>query len=86
MRLGFWNPPHFPEKAIMLDLTIEMTLPYATDDLPGIGGRLRAKPEHFVVEEIPLYEPQESGNISTLTSAYRPDHQEVEAACARLFD
>lgn len=32
-----------------------------TDDLPGIGGQLRASAEHFVVEEIPLYEPQDEG-------------------------
>jgi len=70
----------------MLDFSIEMALPYATDDLPGIGGKLRAKSEHFVVEEIPLYEPQGSGqhlyiNITRtgLTT------KEVEAACARLF-
>lgn len=35
--------------------------PYLTRDLPGIGGRLRARPDHFVVEEIPLREPLGSG-------------------------
>lgn len=35
--------------------------PFLTRDLPGIGGRLRARPEHFVVEEIPLREPQGAG-------------------------
>ncbi len=38
-----------------------MDLPYITNDLPGIGGRLRARPEYFVVEELPLYEPSDSG-------------------------
>ncbi len=32
-------------------------LPYVTPELPGIGGRLKADPAQFVVEEIPLYEP-----------------------------
>lgn len=31
--------------------------PSLTEDLPGIGGRLRARPEDFAVEEIPAYEP-----------------------------
>ena len=29
-----------------------MELPYVTDPKLGIGGKLRAIPEHFVVEEI----------------------------------
>jgi tRNA pseudouridine13 synthase len=32
-------------------------LPYLTADLPGIGGRLKDRPEDFVVEELPAYEP-----------------------------
>ena len=38
-----------------------LNLPYITADLPGIGGQLRAEPDHFVVEELPLYEPQGDG-------------------------
>ncbi len=38
-----------------------MDLPYITNDLPGIGGQLRTRPEYFVVEEIPLYEASGSG-------------------------
>jgi tRNA pseudouridine13 synthase len=34
-----------------------MNLPYLTADQPGIGGRLKVKPEDFFVEEIPLYLP-----------------------------
>ncbi|MEM6750426.1 MAG: tRNA pseudouridine(13) synthase TruD [Planctomycetota bacterium] len=32
-------------------------LPYATPNLPGIGGRLKERAEDFVVHEQPLYEP-----------------------------
>lgn len=39
-----------------------MELPYITDPLRGIGGKLRAVPEHFVVQELPLYEPQGEGS------------------------
>ena len=38
-----------------------MQLPYLTSDLPGIGGVLKQKVEDFVVEEVPLYEPQGVG-------------------------
>jgi tRNA pseudouridine13 synthase len=38
-----------------------MNLPYLTADLPGIGGQLKAEPEDFRVEEIPLYLPSGQG-------------------------
>jgi tRNA pseudouridine13 synthase len=38
-----------------------MRLPILTADLPGIGGRLKVKPEDFLVEEIPLYIPSGEG-------------------------
>lgn len=45
----------------MLDSHIDLTLPYLSADLPGIGGTLRTTPEHFIVEELPLYEPSGEG-------------------------
>lgn len=36
-------------------------LPYTTADLPGVGGEIKVEPGHFVVEEIPLYEPSGEG-------------------------
>ena len=36
-------------------------LPFATATLPGIGGRLKALPEDFIVEEIPEVEPSGTG-------------------------
>jgi tRNA pseudouridine13 synthase len=34
---------------------------YLTEDLPGIGGRIKETPEDFVVEEMPLYTPSGEG-------------------------
>lgn len=45
----------------MLESTIDLTLPYLTAAQPGIGGQLRASVDHFVVEELPLYEPAGEG-------------------------
>lgn len=45
----------------MLNSILNFELPYATAGLPGIGGKLRATPEHFVVDEVALYEPQGDG-------------------------
>jgi tRNA pseudouridine13 synthase len=39
----------------------QIPLPFITADLPGIGGEIKAEPAHFVVEEIPLYEPAGEG-------------------------
>ncbi|MCY2958618.1 MAG: tRNA pseudouridine(13) synthase TruD [Planctomycetota bacterium] len=38
-----------------------MSLPLASADLPGIGGRIKEGPADFVVEEVALYEPSGSG-------------------------
>jgi len=38
-----------------------MSLPFVTADLPGSGGRIKAAPEDFRVEEQPAYLPQGSG-------------------------
>jgi tRNA pseudouridine13 synthase len=36
-------------------------LAYLTGDEPGIGGRIKARPEDFLVEEVPLYPPTGEG-------------------------
>jgi tRNA pseudouridine13 synthase len=36
-------------------------LPYLTSDIPGVGGVIKTRPEDFVVDEVPLYEPSGSG-------------------------
>lgn len=35
----------------------------ATPDLPGVGGRLRARDEDFLVDEMPLYQPSGEGDF-----------------------
>jgi tRNA pseudouridine13 synthase len=37
--------------------------PLLTADLPGIGGRIKAVPEDFEVEEVPAYEPSGAGDF-----------------------
>lgn len=39
----------------------QIPLPFITADLPGIVGEIKSEPDHFVVEEIPLYEPAGEG-------------------------
>ncbi len=36
--------------------------PLLTGELPGLGGRIKAEPEDFEVEEIPAYEPSGAGD------------------------
>ena len=38
-----------------------MDLPYLTEELPGVGGRIKEHLEDFRVEELPLYEPSGEG-------------------------
>ena len=38
------------------------TLPYITANHPGLGGRIKAGPGQFIVEEIPLYQPVGHGD------------------------
>ena len=37
------------------------SLPFLTAELPGIGGRMKAQLDDFVVEELPLYQPSGEG-------------------------
>lgn len=39
---------------------------FATPDLPGVGGRLRARDEDFLVDETPLYQPCGEGEFMYL--------------------
>lgn len=37
-------------------------LPFITPDLPGTGGEIKIEPDHFIVEEVSLYEPSGAGD------------------------
>lgn len=42
-------------------IPLELERPFLTADLPAIAGEIRATPEDFEVEELPLYEPGGAG-------------------------
>lgn len=42
-------------------MTLTDSLTYLTPDLPGVGGVLKERPEDFLVEEQPLYQPSGEG-------------------------
>ncbi len=70
----------------MLDSRLELSLPYITDDLPGIGGQLRLTPDHFVVEEIPLYEASGEGqHLYVNLTKVGLTTKEVQAQLEQLF-
>lgn len=61
--------------------------PYITADLPGIGGQIRATPEHFVVEEVPLYPALGEGqHLYVNITKEGMTTREVQQRLARLFD
>ncbi len=51
----------FMDAPLTTELSQISSLPLITTGLPGIGGEIKAEPAHFVVEEIPLYEPVGDG-------------------------
>lgn len=61
-------------------------LPYISADLPGIGGALRATPDHFVVEEVGLYEPSGTGqHLFVNLTKVGLTTKEVQKRLARIF-
>lgn len=69
-------------------MTMEaLVLPFFTADLPGCGGRLKAEPAHFVVEEAPLYPPDGAGpHLHVCLTREGWTTRQVVEALARLFD
>lgn len=67
-------------------MEIDLTLPYITRDLPGVGGALRAAPAHFLVEEIPLYEASGEGqHLYVNITKEGLTTREVQQGLARAF-
>jgi tRNA pseudouridine13 synthase len=62
------------------------SLPFITRRLPGVGGRLRAQPDHFIVAELPLYEPcGEGDHLYVNLTKVGVTTKEVQFALERLF-
>ncbi len=66
---------------------LDLSQPYITPNNEGIGGRIRARPEDFMVEEVSLYEPSGEGshlyvNITKKDMTTR----EVQTQISELFD
>ena len=65
---------------------LELRLPYLTADLQGIGGVLRAEPEHFVVEEVGLYEAAGDGqHLYVNLTKIGLTTKEVQSRLEKLF-
>jgi len=62
------------------------TLPFLAEAIPGIGGRIKAEPEDFVVEEIPLYAPSGAGQhvYAYLEKRGLSTYQAISAMARRL--
>lgn len=70
----------------MLQSELELSLPYITAELPGVGGALRAGPDDFVVEEVPLYEAQGDGqHLYVNITKVGLTTKEVQIGLERLF-
>ena len=68
-------------------LELDLSLPYITKDLPGIGGKIRQQPSHFIVEEIPIYDPQGIGNhLYVNITKENLTTREVQLRLADLFE
>jgi tRNA pseudouridine13 synthase len=66
---------------------LDLTLPYITEGLPGIGGKIRQHPSHFQVEEIPIYQPQGTGNhLYVNITKENLTTREVQLRLADLFE
>ena len=62
------------------------SLTYLTADLPGIGGRLKERPEDFLVEEQPLYEASGSGeHLYLFVEKRQQTTSDVVRRLAKLF-
>ena len=66
---------------------LDLSLPYITGDLPGVGGVIKARPEHFAVDEIPLYTPSGSGeHLHVNVTKVGLTTRDVQIGLAGLFE
>ena len=66
---------------------LDLTQPYITPNLEGIGGRIRARPEDFRVEEIAQYQPTGEGShlYVNITKKNKTTRQ-VQKKIAEIFN
>ncbi len=70
----------------MLNSKLDLSLPYISEALPGIGGLLRASPDHFIVDEVPLYEAEGAGqHLYVNLTKVGLTTKEVQRRLERLF-
>jgi tRNA pseudouridine13 synthase len=70
----------------MISPEIDLKLPYITENLPGVGGKIKQKPENFIVNEIPLYFPEGKGkHVYVNITKKNKTTREVQLELANLF-
>ena len=66
---------------------INLELPYITAGILGIGGKIRQKTSHFIVEEIPLYEASGTGiHLYLNITKDSMNTRDVQLRLAELFE
>jgi tRNA pseudouridine13 synthase len=66
---------------------IDLSLPYISEGLEGIGGEIKQQPEHFVVEEIPSYNPSGHGDhLYVNLTKKNLNTRDVQLELAKLFN
>lgn len=64
-----------------------LSKPYITEDTTGIGGKIKVKPEDFIVEEIPAYEPSGTGeHLFVNITKTGITTKELQKALAKIFN
>jgi tRNA pseudouridine13 synthase len=72
---------------VLNEYGLDIELPYITSDLPGIGGRIKMTPEHFIVEEIPRYQPLGVGkHLHVNITKENMTTRELQVQLARVLD
>ena len=66
---------------------IDLKLPYITEGIPGIGGKIRQESSHFIVEEIPLYKASGTGiHLYLNLTKENMNTRDVQLKLAELFE
>jgi tRNA pseudouridine13 synthase len=66
---------------------IDLSLPYISDGLEGVGGEIKQQPEHFIVEEIPAYNPSGHGDhLYVNITKKNLNTRDVQLRLAKLFN